>query len=103
MCYYGPVFFQVGTYVVLGKITLLEEEFGWFYPGCRKCSKKVLPKAEYLMIVEEVSKELEEAPADSLWCPRCRAGATSVVPKYKIIPLKFLNPSTFYFFPTKYI
>lgn len=69
--------------VVLGTIKIIEEEFGWFYLGCRDCTKKVISKEDYLTKVLEPTEELINAPAESLWCWDEQKQARSVVPKYE--------------------
>ncbi|XP_022030410.1 uncharacterized protein LOC110931319 [Helianthus annuus] len=59
--------------VVVAKIKIVQEEYGWFYLACRKCFKKVMGKSEYLQNVENVSDDIIRLPATSLVCPKCRS------------------------------
>nr|XP_043625497.1 uncharacterized protein LOC122596918 [Erigeron canadensis] len=76
---------ETGDFVVVATIVMLEQEFGWFFIGCRKDGKKVITKTEYLEVADEneLTDELISAPADSLWY-RKKAIATEVVPKFRV-------------------
>ncbi|XP_022042419.1 uncharacterized protein LOC110945091 [Helianthus annuus] len=39
---------SVMSCVVVATIKIVQENYGWFYPACRNCNKKVLTKTEYL-------------------------------------------------------
>nr|XP_043625516.1 uncharacterized protein LOC122596938 [Erigeron canadensis] len=77
---------ETGDFVVVATIAMLEQEFGWFFIGCRKDGKKVITKMEYLEVANEneLTDELISAPADSLWCRKEKAIATEVVPKFRV-------------------
>ncbi|XP_021995815.1 uncharacterized protein LOC110892998 [Helianthus annuus] len=70
--------------VVVATIKIVQEEYGWFYPACRKCFKKVMGKSEYLQNVENVSDDIVQLPATSLVCPKCRSECTSISTKFKV-------------------
>nr|XP_043611490.1 uncharacterized protein LOC122583121 [Erigeron canadensis] len=77
---------ETGDFVVDATIAMLEQEFGWFFVGCRKDGKKVLSKMEYMEIADEdeITDQLINAPVDSLWCRKEKAIATEVVPKFRV-------------------
>ncbi|XP_022018700.1 uncharacterized protein LOC110918726 [Helianthus annuus] len=66
------------------KIKIVQEEYGWFYPACRKCFKKVIAKSEYLQNVENVSDDILQMPATSLVSPKSRSECTSITTKFKV-------------------
>ncbi|XP_021975439.1 uncharacterized protein LOC110870565 [Helianthus annuus] len=63
---------------------IVQEEYGWFYPACRKCFKKVITKSEYLQNVENVSDDILQLHATSLVCPKSRSECTSITTKFKV-------------------
>nr|XP_043639701.1 replication protein A 70 kDa DNA-binding subunit A-like [Erigeron canadensis] len=77
---------QPGDVVVVATIAMLEPQFGWFFIACKKCSKKVISKMEYLEIAdeEELTDELINAPGDSIWCRKEKKIATEVGPKFRV-------------------
>lgn len=64
---------------VLGTIKFIEEEYGWFYVACRKCSKKVVSRQEYV-VLDDIGEDVHEGD-DVMWCKKCKIRATAVVPK----------------------
>nr|XP_043616677.1 uncharacterized protein LOC122588595 isoform X2 [Erigeron canadensis] len=77
---------QVGECGVVATIAMLEKEFGWFFIGCQKCLKKVVSKSEYLQVApeEDVTEELMNSPADSIWCRKEKKMATQVGPRFRV-------------------
>jgi len=75
---------QKAIFVVLATIKMVEEDFGWFYAGCRTCNKMVVTKGKYLEVVGEDVETVEKAPPDSLWCTKCKFQATSIIPRFKV-------------------
>nr|XP_043624018.1 replication protein A 70 kDa DNA-binding subunit A-like [Erigeron canadensis] len=53
-------------------------------PGINYDPKKVKTKVEYMKDVENITPELENAPLESLWCPKCLKQALSVIPKFRV-------------------
>ncbi|XP_022031492.1 uncharacterized protein LOC110932469 [Helianthus annuus] len=70
--------------VVVATIKIVQEEYGWFYPVCHKCFKKLMAKSEYLQNVKNVSDDIVQLPATSLVCSKCRSECTSVTTKFKV-------------------
>ncbi|XP_022027660.1 uncharacterized protein LOC110928917 [Helianthus annuus] len=78
------LFLQEMSCVVVVTIKIVQEEYGWFYPACHKCFKKVMAKSEYLQNVENVSDYIVQLPVTSLVCPKCRSECTSITTKFKV-------------------
>ncbi|XP_022023819.2 uncharacterized protein LOC110924090 [Helianthus annuus] len=70
--------------VVVATIKIVQENYGWFYPACRKCFKKVLTKTEYLQYAQTIAETVMNLAPTSLVCPKCEEECTSVTIKFKV-------------------
>ncbi|XP_022022570.1 uncharacterized protein LOC110922610 [Helianthus annuus] len=70
--------------VVVATIKIVQENYGWFYPACRKCFKKVLTKTEYLQYAQTIAESVMNLAPTSLVCPKCEEECTSVTIKFKV-------------------
>ncbi|KAJ0843588.1 putative nucleic acid-binding, replication factor A [Helianthus annuus] len=70
--------------VVVATIKIVQENYGWFYPACRNCNKKVLTKTEYLQYAKIISDEVMNLSPTSLVCPKCDKECTSITIKFKV-------------------
>ncbi|XP_022019173.1 replication protein A 70 kDa DNA-binding subunit C-like [Helianthus annuus] len=64
------------VFVVLGTIRFVEEDFGWFYVGCSKCSKKVIPASDHAGGLDDIDAD-DAASDDGFYYNFCNS-------KYKI-------------------
>ncbi|XP_021974656.1 uncharacterized protein LOC110869735 [Helianthus annuus] len=70
--------------VVVATIKIVQQHYGWFYPACRDCNKKVLTKIEYLQYAKTISDEVMNLSPASLVCPKCDKECTSITIKFKV-------------------
>ncbi|XP_022025015.1 uncharacterized protein LOC110925368 [Helianthus annuus] len=70
--------------VVVATIKIVQQNYGWFYPACRDCNKKVLTKIEYLQYAKTISDEVMNLSLASLVCPKCDKECTSITIKFKV-------------------
>ncbi|XP_022041196.1 uncharacterized protein LOC110943770 [Helianthus annuus] len=75
---------SVMSCVVVATIKMVQENYGWFYPACRNCNKKVLTKTEYLQYAKIISDEVMNLSPTSLVCPICDKECTSITIKFKV-------------------
>ncbi|KAJ0627464.1 putative nucleic acid-binding, replication factor A [Helianthus annuus] len=75
---------SVMSCVVVATIKIVQENYGWFYPACRNCNKKVLTKTEYLQYAKIISDEVMNLSPTSLVCPKCDKECTSITIKFKV-------------------
>ncbi|CAD5332983.1 unnamed protein product [Arabidopsis thaliana] len=62
---------------IMCTIFKIDGDMGWFYVGCKKCSKKVELKNNDTSISVK-PKEL------TFWCPKCNLNITQVFPRFKL-------------------
>ncbi|KAJ0558965.1 putative nucleic acid-binding, replication factor A [Helianthus annuus] len=70
--------------VVVATIKIVQQNYGWFYPACRDCNKKVLTKTEYLQYAKTISDEVMNLSPTSLVYPKCYKKCTSKTIKFKV-------------------
>ncbi|PWA43879.1 replication protein A 70 kDa DNA-binding subunit B [Artemisia annua] len=58
------------TSVIVGTIIAIQEEEGWWYLGCRKCSKKVVKDSEFVDLDDD-SKGKMSVTSDQWRCTKC--------------------------------
>ncbi|XP_035840137.1 uncharacterized protein LOC118487411 [Helianthus annuus] len=58
------------VFVVLGTIRSVEEDFGWFYVGCSKCSKKVIPASDHVGGLDDIDADDAASDDGVLYCPK---------------------------------
>ncbi|KAM0000257.1 putative nucleic acid-binding, replication factor A [Helianthus debilis subsp. tardiflorus] len=75
---------SVMSSVVVATIKIVQENYGWFYPACRNCNKKVLTKIEYLQYAKTISDEVMNLSPTSLVCSKCECECTSITIKFKV-------------------
>ncbi|PWA43936.1 replication protein A 70 kDa DNA-binding subunit B [Artemisia annua] len=56
--------------VIVGTIIAIQEEEGWWYLGCRKCSKKVVKESEFVDLDADVKSQSANG-ADQWRCTKC--------------------------------
>ncbi|PWA48630.1 replication protein A 70 kDa DNA-binding subunit B [Artemisia annua] len=56
--------------VIVGTIIAIQEEKGWWYLGCRKCSKKVVKECEFVDLDDD-SKGKMSVTSDQWRCTKC--------------------------------
>ncbi|PWA48302.1 replication protein A 70 kDa DNA-binding subunit B [Artemisia annua] len=56
--------------VIVGTIIAIQEEEGWWYLGCRKCSKKVVKESEFVDLDDD-SKGKMSVTSDQWRCTKC--------------------------------
>ncbi|XP_021975662.1 uncharacterized protein LOC110870898 [Helianthus annuus] len=76
---------SVMSCVVVATIKIVQENYGWFYPACRNCNKKVLTKTEYLQYAKTISDEVMDLSPTSLVCPKCDKECTSITTNSRYI------------------
>ncbi|KAK1416423.1 hypothetical protein QVD17_32214 [Tagetes erecta] len=75
---------EVSSCVVVATIKMVQEKYGWFYAGCRKCAKKVLTKKEFLEKFHDISDDILNLSSTALICPKCKCECESITPKFKV-------------------
>ncbi|PWA49338.1 nucleic acid-binding, OB-fold protein [Artemisia annua] len=56
--------------IIVGTIIAIQEEEGWWYLGCRKCSKKVVKESEFVDLDDD-SKGKMSVTSDQWRCTKC--------------------------------
>ncbi|KAJ0449938.1 putative transcription factor interactor and regulator LIM family [Helianthus annuus] len=72
------------VFVVLGTIRSVEEDFGWFYVGCSKCSKKVIPASDHVGGLDDIDADDAASDDGVLYCPKCKIRSPTTILRYKI-------------------
>ena len=79
--------------VIVGTIIAIQEEEGWWYLGCRKCSKKVVKDSEFVDLDDDTTSQ-SLSYADQWRCTKCNEvvkGIKSMYVAFSHIKLKFIN------------
>ena len=56
--------------VIVGTIIVIQEEDGWWYLGCRKCSKKVVKESEFVDLDDDSTGKMS-VTSDQWRCTKC--------------------------------
>ncbi|XP_022023700.1 uncharacterized protein LOC110923955 [Helianthus annuus] len=67
------------VFVVLGTIRSVEEDFGWFYVGCSKCSKKVIPASDHAGGLDDIDADDAASDVGVLYCPKCKIRSLTTI------------------------